>query len=54
MPNEETDDKKQNSKKVVNSWEEFEASDMPLIAAIPESGIYLYAIKSAKEIVKNF
>jgi len=31
--------------KVVESWEEYEASDLPLISAIPDKKIYLYAIK---------
>lgn len=31
--------------KVVKSWEEFQASNLPLIAAIPERDIYLYGIK---------
>lgn len=35
--------------KVINSWEEFDASDMPLIAAIPEKNIYLYPVKSVKD-----
>ncbi len=30
---------------VVKSWEEFQASNLPLIAAIPERDIYLYGIK---------
>lgn len=49
ISNGETDKIKANSKKVIENWEEFEASDMPLIAAIPEKDIYLYAIKSAKD-----
>ncbi|MDP4182311.1 MAG: hypothetical protein Q8942_14630 [Bacillota bacterium] len=36
---------KLDSKKVIESWEEFNDSDFPLIASIPEKGIYLYAIK---------
>lgn len=31
--------------KVVESWEDFEASRLPLIAAIPERDIYLYGVK---------
>ncbi|MGE5678841.1 MAG: hypothetical protein ACM3ZR_12365, partial [Pseudomonadota bacterium] len=31
--------------RVVNYWEEFEASRIPLIAALPEKDIYLYAVK---------
>jgi len=30
---------------VINSWEEFEASQLPLIAALPEKDIFLYAVK---------
>lgn len=31
--------------RVVGSWEEYEASRLPLIAALPEKDIYLYAVK---------
>jgi len=31
--------------KVIESWDEFNASNLPLISAIPERSIYLYAIK---------
>ncbi|KJR45460.1 hypothetical protein UF75_4136 [Desulfosporosinus sp. I2] len=32
-------------KKVVGSWDEFNASDLPLISSIPERNIYLYGKK---------
>jgi hypothetical protein len=38
-----------NNKKVIESFEEYEASKQPLIAAIPEKDIYLYEIKDTKE-----
>jgi hypothetical protein len=41
-----------NSEKVIGSWEEYEASKMPLIAAIPEKGIYLYDTKKDQLILK--
>lgn len=34
---------------VIKSWEEYEASPRPLVAAIPEKDIFLYDIKGEKE-----
>jgi len=31
--------------RAVSSWEEYEASRLPLVAALPEKDIYLYAVK---------
>ncbi len=35
-----------NGTKVISSWEEFEAQRFPLIAAIPDKNVYLYAIRN--------
>lgn len=35
------------AEKVVESWEEYESSRFPLLAAIPDKNIYLYGIKSS-------
>lgn len=34
------------TKNVVSSWDEYEASERPLIAVLPDRGIYLYGIKT--------
>lgn len=33
---------------VIKSWEDYEASKMPLLAAIPEKNIYLYGLRSGE------
>ncbi|MHB8064991.1 MAG: hypothetical protein ACYDG2_20610 [Ruminiclostridium sp.] len=38
--------------KVIKTWEDYEASKLPLLSAIPEKGIYLYDTKADQVILK--